>query len=85
MRRNEAAPVNTDAADAHEYRFRIAQELIDQMRTVTLAPPPPAKVRFAMRIDADVLTWFRSQGPGHQTRINQVLRAYFEAMRKARP
>jgi uncharacterized protein (DUF4415 family) len=48
---------------------------------VSIPPPSPVKVPMAMRIDADVLAWFRDQGPGHQTRINHVLRSYYEAMR----
>ena len=31
-----------------------------------------------IRLDADVLEWFRSQGPGYQTRINRLLRRYME-------
>jgi uncharacterized protein (DUF4415 family) len=54
--------------------------------TVALDPPPPGKVPLAMRIDADVLAWFRDQGPGHQTRINAILRSYYEQMRgRTRP
>ena len=34
-----------------------------------------------LRIDSDVLGWFRGQGKGHLTRMNAVLRAYFEAHR----
>jgi uncharacterized protein (DUF4415 family) len=34
-----------------------------------------------LRIDAEVLEWFKAQGPGYQTRINAVLRAYREAAR----
>jgi uncharacterized protein (DUF4415 family) len=34
-----------------------------------------------LRIDADVLEWFKAQGGGYQTRINAVLRAYREAAR----
>ena len=32
-----------------------------------------------LRIDNDVLEWFKSQGRGYQTQINQLLRAYMEA------
>ena len=35
-----------------------------------------------MRIDGDVLDWFRSAGKGYQTRINAVLRSYVAHMRK---
>jgi uncharacterized protein (DUF4415 family) len=33
----------------------------------------------SLRIDADVLEWFKSKGAGYQTRINSVLRAFTEA------
>ena len=35
----------------------------------------------SVRIDDDVLTWFRAQGAGYQTRMNSVLRAYMLALR----
>ena len=38
----------------------------------------PAKQPVTMRLDADVLEWFKSQGQGYQTRINQLLRKYME-------
>lgn len=34
----------------------------------------PVKQSVTIRLDADVLAWFRDQGSGYQTRINQVLR-----------
>ena len=43
---------------------------------------PAAKERVTVRLDRDVLTWFRSQGRGYQTRINAVLRAYMAAGHK---
>ena len=44
---------------------------------------PGPKRQITLRIDADVLDFFRSQGPGYQRRMNAVLRRYFEAHRKA--
>lgn len=41
--------------------------------------PTPAKKSIALRIDADVLEWFKSQGEGYQTRMNAVLKAYRDA------
>ncbi len=32
-----------------------------------------------IRLDADILAWFRAQGPRYQTRINAVLRAYVQS------
>ncbi|MFZ5923405.1 MAG: BrnA antitoxin family protein [Chloroflexota bacterium] len=37
------------------------------------------KAQLTIRIDRDVLAWFKSQGRGYQTRINSLLRAYMEA------
>jgi uncharacterized protein (DUF4415 family) len=37
----------------------------------------------SLRLDPDVVEWFRAQGPGYQTRMNAVLRAYMEAVRSA--
>lgn len=34
-----------------------------------------------IRLDVDMLEWFKSAGPGYQTRINQVLREYMETNR----
>ena len=42
-------------------------------------PENPRKSAISLRLDADVLEWFRGQGTGYQTRINAVLRAYMEA------
>ena len=43
---------------------------------------PPGKDIVTLRIDRDVLDWFRAQGKGYQTRINQALRAFYEARSK---
>lgn len=40
---------------------------------------PKAKPLISLRIDPEVLAWFRAQGPGYQTRMNAVLRKYMEA------
>lgn len=45
---------------------------------------PQAKQAISLRIDQDVLDWFRDGGPGYQTRMNAVLRAYVELQRGRR-
>lgn len=40
---------------------------------------PPGKQNVTLRIDRDVLDWFRASGKGFHTRMNAVLRAYMEA------
>ena len=42
-------------------------------------PTDKKKSQVTLRIDSDVLEWFRSQGKGYQTQINSLLRAYMEA------
>ena len=41
--------------------------------------PAPSKSLVSLRVDQDVLEWFKSQGTGYQTRINAVLRAFRDA------
>jgi uncharacterized protein (DUF4415 family) len=41
--------------------------------------PVSSKTSISLRVDADVLDWFKSQGRGYQTRINAVLRAFKDA------
>lgn len=43
---------------------------------------PQPKELITLRLDHDVLAWFRNSGKGYQTRINAILRAYIEAHRK---
>jgi uncharacterized protein (DUF4415 family) len=37
------------------------------------------KEQITLRLDADVLAWFRARGKGYQTQINSLLRAYMDA------
>lgn len=37
------------------------------------------KSAISLRVDPEVLNWFKAQGPGYQTRMNAVLRAYKDA------
>jgi uncharacterized protein (DUF4415 family) len=40
--------------------------------------PPVTKQAISLRVDEDVLAWFRDQGPRYQSRMNAVLRAFME-------
>lgn len=42
---------------------------------------PKRKMPITIRLDVDVLEWYRSLGKGYQTRINAILRMYMEAQR----
>ena len=53
-----------------------AMEEIDWLTTEL--PKPRDKEPMTLRLDADMLGWFRAQGKGYQTRINAILRRYFQ-------
>ena len=44
---------------------------------------PPKKKAISIRVDKDVLDYFRHEGAGYQRRMNAVLRSYVEQKRKA--
>ncbi len=46
---------------------------------------PDGKSPISLRLDADILLFFRDGGPGYQTRMNAVLRSYMEAMEAQKP
>lgn len=50
----------------------------DIFKTMVVRMPKPKEL-VSIRIDPDVLSWFRHQGGRYQTRINAVLRSYVEA------
>ena len=43
-----------------------------------ISPTPPKRL-LSLRIDSDVVEWFRSQGRGYQSQMNALLRAYMVA------
>ena len=63
------------AADPDE-----AGMVYDWDNATTEMPKPKAELH--MRVDGDVLDYFRNTGKGYQTRINAVLRSYVTHMRK---
>ena len=51
----------------------------DQARVVE----PATKAPISLRVDSDVLQWFKTQGPRYQSRINAVLRSYMTHRRQS--
>jgi uncharacterized protein (DUF4415 family) len=45
--------------------------------------PVARKAQITLRIDSEVLDWFRAKGTGYQSQMNAVLKAYKEAHEKA--
>jgi len=44
----------------------------------------PEKEAISLRVDQDVLEWFRDRGPRYQTRMNAVLRSYVRSMKRSK-
>ena len=72
-----------DALADDEIDFSDAPEITPEMFAQAVVrdglKQPAKKRQVTLRVDGDVLDWFRSQGKGYQTRINALLRAYMEA------
>lgn len=56
--------------------FEVRPEWLEH--AVIIIPARP-KERITARFDKDVIEWFKAQGEGYQSRMNAVLRAYYEA------
>ncbi len=57
------------------------QEIDVDWSKARLVEPEPKKL-ISLRLDRDIVEFFRGQGKGYQTRMNAVLRAYMEAVEK---
>jgi uncharacterized protein (DUF4415 family) len=55
---------------------------LDHAQLVRASRP---KQRLTLRLDADLIAWFKAQGPSYQPRMNAALRAYVERARKSTP
>lgn len=53
--------------------------LLEGWEKLVIPGLPPGKEAVKLRIDRDVLRWYRATGKGYQTRMNQVLRTYAAA------
>ena len=68
-RTTKAVDEHPEAKVAHIVRGIVRRGLV----------PVAPKVPVTLRVDPDVLEWFKSEGDGYQTRMNAVLRAYRDA------
>jgi uncharacterized protein (DUF4415 family) len=50
--------------------------------TNAVLPEQSRKKLISLRVDPDVLDFFKAQGPGYQTRINAVLQAYMQVKKE---
>jgi uncharacterized protein (DUF4415 family) len=64
----------TDAPEAQS----LGEDFWKRARVVV----PPGKTSVHLRLDSDIVEWFKAAGKGHLTRMNAVLRAYVDAHRR---
>ncbi len=73
----DAAPILTDE---QLQRFRpmseVHPEIVEAYRRSRGLQKEPTKVPVSIRLDPEIVTYFRSQGQGWQTRINEILVEY---------
>ncbi len=60
-------------------------ELDDKFWENAVIEYPEKKKPITLRLDADVLEWFKSMGKGYQTRINAILRTFYESHKRNAP
>ncbi|MEQ1837636.1 MAG: BrnT family toxin [Candidatus Nitrotoga sp.] len=71
--------VKVDAAKDNRLNYaEIPEQGAAFFKSAVLRMPEP-KSTVTMRMDKDVLEWFKAQGKGYQTRINVLLRAYMDS------
>ena len=66
---------NIDFSDSRE----IPPEMFARAMVRKGLKPVRRKEQLTLRIDGDVVDWFKSRGQGYQTKINTLLRTYMEA------
>lgn len=70
-----------DATTQAEIEAQIAEDPDDWLTDANAVlirgiPPRPTKERVNIRLDREVLDFFRAGGPGYQSRINEVLKVF---------
>lgn len=77
-RRRVRAPKRKDVLPAPQQADADLRRIMGGIVRRGLRPVGP-KALVSLRLDADVLAWFKAQGRGYQTRMNAVLRAFKDA------
>jgi uncharacterized protein (DUF4415 family) len=76
IRKLQASGADTTSAEAPEAES-LGAEFWSKARVVM----PRGKTSVHLRLDSDVVEWFKANGKGHLTRMNAVLRAYVDAQK----
>ncbi len=75
---------NTDwaklkALPDHEIDYSDIPEIDPDFFKLAKVVMPNKKTQLTIRFDEDMVEWFKAQGKGYQTHMNQVLRTYFQS------
>ena len=81
--RRQRSRSDWDKFDADDVENADDEGFVPDWTRVRIVTPEP-KQSVTLRIDPDVLDFFKSGGKGYQTRMNAVLRAYMEAAKARR-
>lgn len=74
-------PVPVESIEGRDIEKKELPRLVDDAFLKNTELAIPEKQSITIRLDVDVLDWFKRQGRGYQTRINKLLRSYMEANR----
>ena len=75
--RPRSKPASIQPATIAWLHASVEDDLLSLAEDETGAEPRwnrPRKRRISLRVDVEVVDWFKSNGPGYQTRINRILR-----------
>lgn len=73
---------NLDEIKNENIDYSDIPELDEEFWKNAIIEYPEKKKPVTLRLDTDVLEWFKSTGKGYQTKINAILRSFYEAHRK---
>jgi uncharacterized protein (DUF4415 family) len=78
VRAKTAKELDRDIASDPDFKD-VPKDWYKNAEAVTSTP----KKLLSLRLDSDVVLWFKQRGPGYQTRINAVLRTYMQQKKRA--
>jgi uncharacterized protein (DUF4415 family) len=79
---NEQRLKKLDPVEDENIDYSDIPELNDDFWANAVIEYPEKKKPVTLRLDADVLEWFKSTGKGYQTRINAILRSFYEGHKR---
>ena len=75
-------PKKIDEIKDEDIDYSDIPELDEEFWENAVIEYPKKKRPVTIRLDVDILKWFKSMGKGYQTKINAILRSYYEAHKK---